>query len=103
MEIKPVLHRIYILPEDVKEADALIASARKSGLIVELDKREQKAATTGTVVSIGSTAYKEFNTTAEEQGVVVGCKVLYAKYSGAAIPNSELLILNDEDILGVLE
>lgn len=102
MKINPILHRVIVQPDDVQEVDGVIARARAAGLHVELDKREQKATTVGTVVSVGSTAYKEFGTTADQEGVTVGAKVLYAKYSGAAIPNSELLMLNDEDILGVV-
>lgn len=101
MTIKPLLHRIYIQPDIVEEADDVIKSARSAGLVVELDKREKKAHTTGTVVSIGSTAFKEFGSTPEQEGIKVGSRVLYAKYSGADVPNTDFIILNDEDIVGV--
>lgn len=101
--IKPILHRIYVQPDKVEEADDLLKRAREAGIHLEMDKREQKATTTGTVVAIGSTAYKEFGTTAEEQGVVVGAKVLFAKYAGAPVPNTDMVVLNDEDIIGIME
>ena len=104
MKIKPVLHRIIVVPDKVEESDTKIAQARAAGIIVELDKREQKATTTGTVLFIGTTAYShQFGTTPEEQGITVGCKVLYAKYAGGVVPNTDYIILNDEDILAVLE
>jgi co-chaperonin GroES (HSP10) len=100
--MKPLLHRVYVQPDKVEDSDDLLKRAKAAGIHLEMDKREQKASVSGVVVAIGSTAYKEFGTTAEEQGVVVGSRVLYAKYAGAAIPNSEMIILNDEDCLAVL-
>lgn len=103
MIINPVLHRVLVKPEKVEDADELIKRAKLAGIAVELDKRESKAVVVGTVVKVGSTAFKEFNTTAEEQGVIPGAKIQYAKYSGAEIQNGELILLNDEDIVGVVE
>lgn len=103
MSVKPILHRVLVKPEEVEETDELLKRARKAGIQIELDKREKKATVIGTVVAVGSTAYREFGTDPEKQGIIEGAKVLYAKYSGAEIPNTELIILNDEDIIGVLE
>lgn len=103
MDYKPVLHRLFIKPDSVEDADDLIARAKAIGIQVEVDKREKKAVCTGTIISIGSTAFKGFGTTAETEGISVGSKVLYAKYSGADVPNSDYIMLNDEDILGVLD
>lgn len=103
MKIKPVLHRIVVRPDKVEEADELIRRAKAAGLQVELDKREEKAVVLGTVIDVGNTAYHEFGSTAQEQGVVPGARVQYAKYSGVDLPNENLIILNDEDIIGVVE
>jgi len=103
MKVKPVLHRILVKPEQVEETDELIRRARQAGIQIELDKREKKATVIGQVVAVGPTAYFEFNSNKEKEGVVEGSKVLYAKYAGAEIPNTDLIILNDEDIIGVLE
>jgi co-chaperonin GroES (HSP10) len=100
--LKPVLHRILVKPEDISESDEVLRKARAAGLHVELDKREKEAGVIGVVVAIGSTAYREFNTTAEEQGVVVGARVYYAKYAGAKTKDGQNIWLNDEDILGVI-
>lgn len=98
MKINPVLHRILILPDKLEETTS-------SGLIVKYDKREEAAVEKGTVVSVGSTAYLEFGTTAETLGVVPGARITFAKYAGKTIMDNDTryLILNDEDIVGVLE
>lgn len=98
MKINPVLHRILILPDKLEETTS-------SGLIIKYDKREEAAVEKGTVVSVGSTAYLEFGTTAEALGVVPGARITFAKYAGKTIMDNDTryLILNDEDIVGVLE
>ena len=85
-------------------ATYLVTSAKDAGIEVQLDKREQAAVEVGTVVLVGSTAYKEFGTIAEDQGVVPGAKVYFAKYSGKTVKIGEdkHLLLNDEDIVGVI-
>lgn len=102
---KPILHRVLIKPDNVEDADDVIRSARAAGLQVQLDKREQAAIEIGTVVYVGSTCYHEFGTTAEEQGVRVGSRVVFAKYSGKTVKDGEekYLAINDEDIIGVME
>jgi len=101
MSLKPVLHRVFVQPNDPQEADDRIRQARATGLIVELDKREQKAVTTGVVVAIGYTAFNEFGSDSDLESIEVGSQVLYAKYAGAEVPNETFLVLNDEDIIGV--
>lgn len=101
--MQPVLHRVFVLPDEMEEQDETIKRARAVGIYVELDKRERAAVTMGIVKAIGSTAYVSFDTTADKQNIKVGSHVMYAKYSGAPIPNSDLIILNDEDVLGVEE
>ena len=103
--IKPILHRILVKPDNVEDADDVIRSARQSGLVVQLDKREQAAVELGSVVLVGDTSYKEFGTTAEAQGVVPGAKVFFAKYAGKSVKDGDVkyLMLNDEDIIGVIE
>ena len=103
--IKPILHRILVKPDNVEDVDDVVRSARQSGLVVQLDKREQAAIEIGTVVLVGDTSYKEFGTTAEAQGVVPGAKVFFAKYAGKSVKDGDVkyLMLNDEDIIGVIE
>lgn len=102
MSVKPVLHRIFVKPDKVEEVDEVVRRAMAAGIKIELDKREQKACVVGTVIGIGNTAFLGFDTTPDNEGVSYGSKVLYAKYAGADIPNTDLIALNDEDILGVI-
>ena len=97
MKIKPVLHRILVLPDKLEEKT-------ESGLIIQYDKREEAAVEKGTVVLVGSTAYKEFGTTAEEEGISPGTRVTFAKYAGKTIKDGDTryIILNDEDVVGVI-
>ena len=98
MKIEPVLHRVLVKPDSVEEKTS-------SGILLALDKREEAAVERGTVVLVGSTAYKEFGTTAEEQGIVPGARVTFAKYAGKTIKDGDVkyVCLNDEDIVGVLK
>ncbi len=97
MQVKPVLHMLLVNPDPVEEKTA-------TGIILQLDKREEAAVERGTVVLVGSTAYKEFGTDAEEQGIAPGVRVTFAKYAGKTIKDGDVkyIMLNDEDIVGVL-
>lgn len=103
MRIRPVLHRVFVKPDQVEEVDETIKRARNAGIVVELDKREKKAVVLGTILAIGSTCYLGFQSTADKEGIKIGSRVLYAKYSGADVPNEDYIVLNDEDIIGVIE
>lgn len=98
MRIKPVLHRVLVKPDKLEEKTS-------SGIIIQHDKREEAAVEKGVVVRVGSTAYKEFGTLADDQGVKPGARVTYAKYAGKVIMDGDTkyILLNDEDIVGVLE
>jgi co-chaperonin GroES (HSP10) len=102
--IKPIIHRILIKPDNIEDSDDVVRSARAAGLEVKLDKREQAAIELGTVLDIGSTCYREFGTTPEEQGIQIGTRVFFAKYAGKSVKDGEnkFLIMNDEDIMGVI-
>lgn len=80
-------------------------------------RREQNAATKGTVVAIGPNAWKAFERKIIRQSdgsdkvvegppwAEVGDKVIYSKYGGSYvyIQGEEHTLLNDEDICVVLE
>ena len=98
MKIKPVLHRVLVKPDKLEEKT-------NSGIIIQYDKREEAAVEKGVVVLVGSTAYREFGTTSEDQGVIPGARVSFAKYAGKTMMDGDTkyVLLNDEDICGVLE
>lgn len=95
--IIPVLHRVLILPDKVEETS-------KGGIVLSIDiKREQAAAEKGTVVAIGSTAFRDYG--GDEYTLKVNDKVAYAKYAGKSIKENDIeyIILNDEDITAIIK
>jgi chaperonin GroES len=96
--LKPILHRILVKPDPVE-------IKTESGIIVQLDKREQKAGVVGTVIDLGTTCFKDYGTTAAELGIEIGTKVYFAKYGGAEfkVDGESYRWLNDEDVLGVVK
>jgi co-chaperonin GroES (HSP10) len=105
MAIKPVLHRIIVKQDVLEEKDKTFQRARAAGLIVESNEREreQAAIDTGTVVSIGPTAFRDFGS---DSPIKVGDTVVYARYAGKNIVDPEdekkYVALNDEDIVAIL-
>lgn len=105
MTIKPILHRILVKPDNVLEKDPTFAAAQRLNMVIagkELD-REQGAVDTGTVVDFGPTVFKDFGS---ENPLSVGDKVVYAKYGGKTVPdtdNVKYVLLNDEDIIAILK
>lgn len=106
MGIKVVGHRVLIQPLKIEEVDETFKRAKAAGLYLgETDelRREQNAVDKGTVVSIGSTAFKDFG---GDPWCAVGDLVAFAKYAGKYIEDPETkekyLIVNDEDVLSVL-
>lgn len=103
--IKVVLHRILIKQDKLEETNVDFVRMRKLGLqLAETDdrKRAQAGVDTGTVVAIGSTAFRDFGT---ESPIMVGDKIAYARFSGKFITDpatqEEFVILNDEDVVCV--
>lgn len=101
--IKVVLHRILVKPDQLEEVDETHRRAKEMGLVIASEKelkRERAAVDTGTVLEIGDTAFKDFNT---DSPIKVGDRIAYAKYGGKAVVDpktkEELLILNDEDVI----
>jgi co-chaperonin GroES (HSP10) len=102
----PVLHRIIVKQDKLEEKDKDYARASKSGIYIpNLDEksREQAAIDTGTVVAIGSTAFKDFGT---DSPIVVGDYVVFAKHAGKTLvdpdTDEKFVALNDEDIIAKL-
>lgn len=121
MPIKPTGHRVLVQSD-------VIETKTQSGLILAVDEKlEVGAKVTGTVVDIGPTAYMHPDLggipVVNDHGRVVahkpnpwikvGDRVYWSKYAGKRVvdpsdPLTEttekvLVILNDEDIVGVIE
>lgn len=97
---KPAGHRVLVKQDNVEHVDETFARAKKAGLVLVEDKREQAAVDTGVVIAVGTTAFKDFG---GEPWCTVGDRVAFAKYTGKEITDDgeKYLILNDEDIVYV--
>ena len=103
--IEPLLHRIVVKPEKFEEFDKDIQKAKSIGLVIpELEemKRAQASVDRGRVVSLGATAYRDYNV---DPPIKVGDVVNYAKFAGKIIEDSgtPYILLNDEDVLCVIK
>ncbi len=105
VDITPAGYRILIKQDNLTEKDDVVSNALKAGLIIADDagmKREQLGVDTGTVVSVGPTAYSQ----ADVPWCVVGDRVAFAKYSGKVFTDPEdkqvYLVVNDDDIIAVI-
>lgn len=104
--IVPLLHRIIVKQQKLNEAHKEYQRAEAMGIIIpehEDNKRAQAGVDKGTVVAIGPTAYRDFNT---DVPVKVGDVVAFARFSGKTIvdpkDDEEYVALNDEDLVAIL-
>lgn len=96
MKIQPLGDRVIIKP--------LEAETKTKGGIVLPDTAKEKPQE-GEVIAVGKGKVLE-NGTTKALEVKVGDKVLYGKYSGNEITTKEgeeLLIMREEDILGIVK
>ncbi len=95
MKIRPLHDRVILkrLEEETKS---------KGGIIIPDSAKEKPAQ--GEVIAVGDGKVLE-NGTKLSMNVKKGDKVLFSKYAGTEvkIDGEELLIMREEDILGVLE
>ena len=104
MAIKILLHHLLVKLDDATEADDTYRRAKASGILLELDKREQAAVEYGTVVKVGPTAFADYGR--DPTILKEGDRISFARYSGKSIrdsDNTEYLLLNDADVLVVIE
>lgn len=95
--IVPLLHRVLIKADKVE-------TKTEAGIILALDeKRENAAAETGRVISIGPTCFKDYGGNPED--IKIGDKIAFAKYAGKTIKDKEeeYVLLNDEDIIAIIK
>lgn len=104
MAIKPVIHRVIVKQDILEEKDEVFKRAKAAGLSFDFGERnrEQAAIDTGTVVSFGPTAFKDFGA---ENVIQVGDRVVYARHAGKTVVDpadgKEYVALNDEDIIAI--
>lgn len=99
--IVPVLHRLLVKPDPIE-------TTTESGIVLAVnEKREQAAAERGIVVLLGSTCFKDYG--GDESTVQVGDHIFYARYAGKEVSegnsndSEKFVLLNDEDVVGVIK
>lgn len=104
--IKPLLHRIIVKQFKLEETNKDYKRAAAAGIIIpehEDNKRAQAGVDVGTIVSLGSTAYKDYGI---DPPIKVGDEVAFARFSGKVVidpaTDEEYVALNDEDIVCIL-
>lgn len=93
--IRPLSDRIVVEPKEVE--------TKTAGGIVIPDTADKDKPMQGTVIAIGNGKYIDGKV--QPLQVKVGDKVLFGKYAGTNIKlaDKELLVMREEDVMGVLE
>ncbi|WP_456442276.1 co-chaperone GroES [Psychroserpens sp.] len=96
--INPTGGHVLVLPDKVKEKTS-------GGIILPetIRDKEQMAATSGVVISIGPSAWKDIDD--GRSWAKVGDRVSYARYAGVAMAGNDdvaYILINDNDILARL-
>ena len=104
--ILPILHRILVKQNKLEDTNKDYRRAAAAGLILpetEDKARAQAGVDVGTIIALGSTAYKDFGV---DPPIKVGDQVAFARFSGKVIrdpkDDEEYVALNDEDIIAIL-
>jgi len=99
----PLTHRLLVRADKLEDVDKTYVKAKSLGIVIpeqEDRKRAQAGVDKGTVVAIGPTAFRDFNT---ECPVEIGDYVAYARFGGKIIEDpytgEEFVALNDEDLV----
>ncbi len=93
--IRPLSDRIVVEPREIE--------TKTAGGIVIPDTADKDKPIQGTVVAIGNGKYIDGKLLPLQ--VKVGDKILFGKYAGTNIKldDQELLVMREEDVMGVLE
>ncbi len=93
--IRPLSDRIVVEPKETE--------SKSAGGIVIPDTADKDKPMQGTVIAIGNGKYVDGKL--QPLQVKVGDQVLFGKYTGTNIKLSdkELLVMREEDVMGVLE
>lgn len=100
--IKPTGHRVLIKPDKVEKTTA-------SGIILGIDEKLEKGGVQkGLLVDTGPQAWKAFSVDfSGPPWATAGDYIYFSRYAGKFVqdpadPDTEYMIMNDEDILGVI-
>lgn len=94
MKLKPLADRVVVKPIEQE-------SKTKSGIIIPDTAKEKSHM--GVVIAVGPGRIDDGNL--QEMTVKVGNKILYKEYGGEEfkMDGQEVIILKEEDILGIIE
>ncbi|MHB1946892.1 MAG: co-chaperone GroES [Gammaproteobacteria bacterium] len=94
-KIRPLADRVVVEPSEIE--------TKTAGGIVIPDTADKDKPVRGTVVAVGTGRYVDG--TIQPLQVKVGEKVLFGKYAGTNVKlaEKELLVMREEDIMGVIE
>lgn len=94
-KIRPLSDRVVVEPRE--------AETKTAGGIVIPDTADKDKPIEGTILAIGNGKYIDGKL--QPLQVKVGDKVLFGKYAGTSVKinGSDLLVMREEDIMGVVE
>lgn len=96
-KVSPAGHRVLVKPDPAEKKT-------ESGIIIQYESKSRvdQAQVTGTLVDIGSSAWKDYSD--GQPWAKVGDRVLFAKFGGYEINIKGELhrVMNDEDITAVI-
>ena len=104
--IIPAGHRILVRPDKIEDVDPAYARAKQAGihLIEDHQTRERAGVDKGTVLAIGSTAFRDFG---GDAWCSEGDHIAYARHAGKWVKDpdtdEDVLILNDEDVCCIIK
>ena len=100
--IKPTGHRVLIKPDRIEKTTA-------GGIILTMDEKLEKGGIQrGLLVDYGQQAWKAFGVDfSGERWAEKGDYIYFSRYAGKFVqdpadPNTDYMIMNDEDILGII-
>lgn len=105
MNFIPCGHRLLVKPFKAAEVDEQLKRAKALGiqLVQENERREDAGITKGVVMSIGPTAWKDFQS---EPWCKVGDTIIYAKHAPFFVEDCDNVVyglLNDADVIAVIK
>lgn len=102
--IEPCGHRVLVKPLQLEEIDKTYASAKRAGIeIMGYQEKAETAIDKGVVVTVGTTAFKDFG---NHPWCKMGDTIVYARFAGKKVKDPETdieyVIINDEDVVAIL-
>lgn len=106
--IIPAGHRVLVRPDKLEDTDPTLKRAKQAGIHLLEDRedmiRERAGVDKGVVLSIGSTAFRDFG---GDAWCGVGDYIAYARHAGKWVKDpdtdEDVLVINDEDVICIIK